>query len=401
MQLIRSFGFLAVLGVTALSASGDWPHWRGPDRTGIVSANGFEPNFATDGADIAWQKEDIGVGYSAVTVANGHAYTAGWADGQTTFYCFDADTGEPVWTYAYKVAQYDTMNVGGPSGTPTVDHGKVYHQARDGRLMCFDAAKGELLWEKNLPKVFGVEVPRWGFSGSPIVLGDHIFIDIGRIVALDKVSGDEVWRTDNYTPSYSTPAPFSANGKDYLAAFPGDGLVVVDRSSGQVVAHHPWKTQYNIHAATPIVHDDGKRIFISSGYNTGGAVLAFDGQGLSVVWESKDMRNQMPTCVLIDGYLYGFDDTRLKCLNVETGEEMWNQRGLGQGTVIAAGETLIVLSAKGELITAPAKPEGFEPISRAQIINEDKVWVSPTLIDGRIYCRGSRGSLVCINAGTP
>ena len=398
MQMIRPIGVLLMLCAVATEATAEqWSNWRGPNRNGITSAEGFNPNFAQDGAQIVWTKDDIGVGYAAVSVKDGKAYTAGWSDGETTFYCLDAATGDDIWTYTYAAGKYDSMNAGGPSGTSTIDNGRVYHPSRDGRLFCFDAETGDLIWEKNLAKDFGVEVPRWGFSGSPVIIDEHIYMDIGRIIALNKNSGDEVWRTDDFQPSYSTPAPFTAYGKELLATFPAKGLYIVDRSDGEVLAHHPWTNRVNVNAATPVVFNDGKRVFISSGYNTGGAVLDFTGDALKVVWENRNMRNQMPTSLLIDGHLYGFDDSRLKCMNVNTGEEVWDQRGLGQGTAIAAGDTLIILSEKGELITAPATPDGFNPISRAQVLNEGKIWTLPVLADGMVYCRGSQGSLTCVD----
>ncbi|MFN3169049.1 MAG: PQQ-binding-like beta-propeller repeat protein [Phycisphaeraceae bacterium] len=375
--------------------SNDWPQWRGPHRDGTTGTP-IDPAFGKGGADIKWTAE-IGVGFTGVTVADGKAYTAGWRDGQTTFFCFDANTGEKKWSHSFPTKKYDNLNVGGPSGTAAYDNGRVYHMARDGRLLCYDANTGEVKWDRPLAKDYGVAVPRWGFSGSPVVIDDKLYIDVGRIVALNKTTGEEVWKTDDLGPAYSTPAPFTFNNKDYLAVFPETGLYVLERATGKRVAHYKWKTQYGVNAATPVIVGENG-IFISSDYNTGCAMLAFDGSALSVVWENKNLKNQMCTSLYIDGYLYGFDSSKLTCVDAKTGDEVWNQRGLGRGTVIAAGKTLVALSDTGEVLTAPATPRGFKPVTKVRVIDgDDTIWTAPTLANGRLYVRGSRGKLVCVD----
>jgi len=376
-------------------AANDWPQWRGPHRDG-TTLTPLDPAFGKGGPDIEWSA-NIGVGFTGVTIADGKAFTAGWDDGQTTFVCFEANTGDKKWSHSFPTKKYDNLNVGGPSGTAAYDNGRVYHMARDGRLICYDADTGDVKWDKPLASEYGVKVPRWGFSGSPVILGDELYIDVGRIVALNKTTGKEIWKTDNLGPAYSTPAPFTYEGKDYLAVFPETGLYVLQRDSGKQVAHYKWKTQYGVNAATPVIVG-ANGIFISSDYNTGCAMLTFDGSDLKSVWENKNLKNQMCTSLYIDGYLYGFDSSKLTCLNAETGEEMWNQRGLGRGTVIAAGKTLVVLSDTGEVLTAPATPRGFKPVSKVRVIDgDDTIWTAPTLANGKLYVRGSRGRLVCVD----
>ena len=137
---------------------------------------------------------------------------------------------------------------------------------------------------------------------------------------------------------------------------------------------------------------------MSSDYNTGCAMLTFTGTSLKLQWENKNLKNQMCTSLFIDGYFYGFDSSKLTCVNAANGEKVWDERGMGRGTVIAADKTLIILSEKGEVITASASPKGFEPIGKVRVIEgDDTIWTSPTLANGKLYVRGSRGKLVCID----
>lgn len=392
---VTGFVALFALLISFNVVASDWPNWLGPDRDGTTSGEGFDPAFAKGGADIKWTA-DLGVGFTGVTVAGGKAFTAGWKDGDTTFFAFDAETGKKAWSHTFPTKKYDNLNVGGPSGTAAVSEGRVYHMARDGQFFCYDADKGDIVWQKNLTKAYGVKVPQWGFSGSPLILDDTVYLDIGVIVALNKATGKEQWKTKDYGPAYSTPALIAYEGKDYLAVFPKTGLYVLERDTGKEIAHHPWDTKYGVNAATPVVVDN--KVLISSEYNNGCAMLKFNGRGLELLWENRNLRQKMGTSVYFEGVLYGFNSTKLTCVDSITGKELWNQRGLGHGTVIVAGDTLIVLSDKGEVYTAKTSHQGFEPIGKVKVIDGDStIWTAPTLANNLLYVRGSRGKLVCID----
>ncbi|MBK7997700.1 MAG: alcohol dehydrogenase, partial [Verrucomicrobia bacterium] len=118
-------------------------------------------------------------------------------------------------------------------------------------------------------------------------------------------------------------------------------------------------------------------------------------------WKSKSLRTQMNPAVLHQGHLYGVDgDTTekasLKCVEFATGTEKWKQSNFGSGGVILADGKLIALSGTGELMIAPASPEGFNPTSRAQVLG-GKCWTAPVLANGFIYARNSRGDVVAVD----
>ncbi|MCW5557205.1 MAG: alcohol dehydrogenase, partial [Verrucomicrobiae bacterium] len=138
----------------------------------------------------------------------------------------------------------------------------------------------------------------------------------------------------------------------------------------------------------------------STGYGKGAALFRLGEGEPSPVWKGKSLRTQMNAAVLFGGHLYGVDgDTTqkaaLKCVEAATGTEKWSHAGFGSGGVIIADSRLIALSGTGELMTAPASPEQFEPVSRAQVLG-GKCWTAPVLANGRVYCRNSRGDTVCV-----
>jgi outer membrane protein assembly factor BamB len=178
----------------------------------------------------------------------------------------------------------------------------------------------------------------------------------------------------------------------YLAVFNASGVVFHHLADGKELWRYPWKTAHDVNAAMPVIQGD--RVFISSGYNTGAAMLQ-SSKDNALLWKTGDMKNHFNSSVLWNGYLYGFDESELVCLDWNTGRKMWNQGRLGKGSLIVSDGKLIILSERGELVIAEASPEGYKEISRNQILS-GKCWTMPALANGRIYARNAAGNLVCV-----
>ncbi|MEO0474921.1 MAG: PQQ-binding-like beta-propeller repeat protein [Planctomycetota bacterium] len=400
------FCFTVLIGCTETPTAigqSDWPNYRGPNRDNAVNVQGLEEALAHASERLAWRR-DIGLGYTVVTTSGGRAYTVGWRDGTATVRCIDPATGEDHWTFDYEIAQFDVVpnwpksNEGGPVTSPAIADGRVFHSTRDGRVYCLDADDGSLIWQDSFSERFGVEQPRWGWAASPVVIDGVVYFDTGRVVAMRASDGKVLWQTEELNPtSYATVTPFSMNGRSYLAAWPLDGAMVVDRDTGKMVAFYPWDTPTPCHAASPLVFD-GDKIFVSMGFNGGGAVLRFTGEVLEAVWENNDMCNTMATSLYRDGHLYGFDQAIFRCVDAKTGEIKWSHRGLGQGSLMAVGDTMLVQSEKGDLSIAPLTPEGYKPGPRVTLLDTSvRVWSCPVISNGRMYLRDPLGELVCID----
>jgi outer membrane protein assembly factor BamB len=386
-----------VLAVSPLHAE-DWPNWRGPSHNGISAEKGWKTDWPADGPRVLW-KADVGIGFASFTVADGRVFTTGHEKEQDTVYCFDAATGKENWKHSYAAELGDKYYEGGTSATPTIAGDKVFHLSRWGDAMCLEAATGKVVWSKNLAEETGAEIPDWGFAGSPLVQGDFVFLTVGKHgLAVAKSSGEVKWKSGTGKAGYSTPLPFP--GKPGQLLFAGErAYFCVEASTGKALWDYPWKTQYGVNAADPVVHDG--HVFISSGYNKGCTLIKVDGGPPSKVWESKVMRTQFNSCVLVDGHLYGPDGNHgdtgpLKCLEWKTGKVKWERKGFGVGGVTVADGKLIALSARGELMVAPISAEKFEPVSEAQVLG-GRCWTTPVLANGRIYCRNAAGDVVCLD----
>lgn len=385
------------LSARAPDASSDWPQWRGVRRDGVTDETNWETKWPAGGPKQLW-KISLGPGASSMAVSRGRLYTVGNISDKDIVYCLDAETGKEIWRFSYSCPLDARQFEGGPAATPTVDDNRVYTLSHEGDLFCLDAASGKVVWSKNLPKDFDGRRPHWGYAGSPLIADKLLIVDAGgrgsSTVALDKSTGNVVWKAGQDDASYGAPIAFEYGGKKCVASFNAFGLVVREVATGAEVARHPWKTSYDVNATTPIV--TGDKIFIASGYSKGGALIQLDSAGPQVLWQTKNMRNQLATSVLWKGNLYGFDDSTLTCLDFATGDVQWKQQGLGKGTVILGGGKLIVLGEQGELVIANASPAQFKELARASVLT-GRCWVAPVLSDGKIYCRNNAGDLVCMD----
>ncbi|MBN2329173.1 MAG: PQQ-like beta-propeller repeat protein [Candidatus Omnitrophica bacterium] len=283
----------------------DWNQFHGPKRDRISSESNWLSNWDENPPKQLW-RQTIGIGFSSISVVGNRVYTMGNQDDKDTVWCFDANTGQEIWRHTYSCELFPKMHEGGPGGTPTVDADAVFTVSKDGQMFCLNAFNGEVNWSKNLQKEFGAEMPTWRFALSPLLENDMVILDIGLAVALHKKTGEVIWKSHNYESAYSSPIAFDFQEKRYIAIFPKFGLVLLDAENGKEFGKYKWDTRYGCNAATPIFHEN--KFFVSSGYGRGGSVIALNDNGeLKEVWYNRLMRNHMNSCVLWNGFLYGFD----------------------------------------------------------------------------------------------
>ncbi len=392
MKIASCLALLALSLVPANAA--DWPNYRGPNHDGISKESGWTTEWPANGPKVLW-KAKVGLGFSGVVVANGQAYTQGNASDQDTIFCFDANTGAPKWKHSYAAPLDAKYYEGGTSATPTVDGDQVYTISKRGIVHCLNAADGKVVWTKNLQEELGAKIPEWGFATSFLIQGDLALLNFGSAgTALDKKTGKVIWSSGPDESGYATPVPFDASGERAVLLAAKRDVVAVKVKDGKELWRFPWKTQYDVNAAAPIL--SGTKVFISSGYNRGAGVFDVSKNPAEKVWENKNLRNHMASSVLWEGHLYGVDENQLRCVVFDTGEVKWTDKVSGKGTLSLADGKLLVLSERGELLVANPSPAGFKPIVRAQVVG-GKCWTAPTLANGKIYVRTGPGDLVCVD----
>ncbi len=379
----------------------DWFRWRGPDANGVSTETNWTSAWPISGPKRLW-KASVGVGFSGVSVSRGRLFTMGHVKENDVVFALTVADGKVLWTHPYPAALHDKYYPGGPSATPTVDGGVVYTLGKAGDVFCLEASTGKVVWWVNLVKELGLEVPTWGFAGSPFVHGNLLILNAGdHGVALDKITGQVKWTSGKAASGYASPVPFEMDGTAAVAIFGSDAIMGVKADDGEELWSYPWKTDYDANIGDPIVAGD--RVFVSSGYDAGCALIRFEKGDTELVWKSKAMRNHFNSCVLVGGFIYGIDgqadDRRpeLKCLALPTGDVKWSEPMIGgMGALTAAGDRLVIMQGSGELLVVQATPDRYKPLARAQVLG-GRNWTVPVLSNGRLYCRNARGDLVCLD----
>jgi outer membrane protein assembly factor BamB len=399
--LYTIFLFLALI-----SFGKDWPNFGGPLRSQFTDEVGLKINWGDVEPEKLWQM-DVGLGYSSIIEVDGLAYTQGNRDGRNTLYCVNAITGKMVWKHSYPCEKAPKFFDGGSRSTPTIKDGILYLCSHEGDFYALDAKKGSILWTKNLINDFQGKRPMWGYSGSPLVLGEKIIIETGSptgsLICLDVNGGSLLWQGGDSEAGYASPI---LNNTNEILIFNEYGLVIHDFKTGKVKKKYQHKTRYGINAAQPLIYEN--KVFLSSAYGKGAALVDFNKRVPSSIWESESYSCQMASLVRKGRYSFGIhgqaggrsEQSKLFCLDLETGKEKWSEIGFGLGTVLLVRDHLVILSDRGEICLAEANAEGFIEKARFQVLSGKNNWTPPTYVNGRMHCRSSKGSWVCLQMGS-
>jgi outer membrane protein assembly factor BamB len=388
MKLTKAFLFALVFGSIVLAD--DWPQWRGLNRDGISKERGLKSSWPEDGPPKLW-KANVGAGWSSAAVVRNRVYTMGNVNDADHVVCLDSADGKIIWKHTYPCAYKEQMANVVLWCTPTVDGDRVYTVSREGHLFCLNAADGKVIWSKEFQKEFNAKPPAWGWVGSPLIEGDLLIAEVGgrgsAVVAFDKKSGRVVWKNGDSKPGYSSPVGYIRKSERDVLVFSALGLEARRVKDGAPLWKFPWKTSFDVNAAAPIVVGD--RIFVSSAYGVGGAVLDISGAEPTVLWQNKKIRIQMGGAVYWGGHLYGFDESELKCVAFETGDVKWSERKFGKGSLIVADGKLIVYGGSGQLGVVEANPKSYQELAYAQVLEGHDTWAPPAFANGFIYLRSN------------
>ena len=383
--------------LTSTSPAADWPQWRGPNRDGISSET-VSAAWPAEGPKVLWRAA-VGTGFSSISVSHGRVYTMGNTNNEDTIWCFEAVTGRRIWQHAYPAPLSPQWYEGGPGATPTVSGDRVFTISKWGDVFCLDAAKGTVVWQRDLRRD-GVKPNRWGFAGSPLVWGDLVILNAGTAgIALDRGTGTVVWSNGTNAAGYASPTRFVSGGKESVLIFAAKHLIALEPKSGRERWRQPWETEWDTNNADPLVHGDS--IFISSFSRGCGLFSVASGQPV-LTYTNKVLSNHLSPGILLGEYLYAFNgeakqDTDFRCIHLPTGQLKWTRKDPAFGSLILAGDKLVVLSEKGELLVGQASPEEFKPLARAKVLN-GVGWTPSALADGRLYVRNAKGELRCLEA---
>jgi outer membrane protein assembly factor BamB len=391
---------IAAATLVAQSASGDWPQWRGPDRTGLSKETGLLAQWPRSGPSVAWSAAMLGAGYGSVAVHGDRVYLQGMRNRQSVVSTLNRADGKLVWVRILGPAG-DNDRGPGPRSTPTVDGDRVYALSETGDLACLRASDGTVVWQRNVLKEFRGDNPYWLLSESPLVDGNLVIVTPGGrgagMVALDKMSGKTVWQSKELSDGagYASPIVADVGGVRTIMTFTADAGVGVRASDGKLMWRNSQAANGTANIATP-VYSDGK-VFFTSSYGTGASLLGLKAAGGEVraqeIYFTRDMKNHHGGVVLVNGHIYGYNDSILTCLEFASGKMLWRDRSVGKGAVTYADGHLYILSENNVVGLVEATPAGYKEKGRFNITDQGwPSWSHPVVSGGRLYIR-NQGTL--------
>lgn len=328
---------LSVVMLAGAAAVGeDWPQWRGSQRDGVVREKGLLEELPDGPLPRAWT-QPVGSGYSGPTVADGRVYlTDQVRENVERVLCFDAATGEPLWQHEYD-AVYTIGYRAGPRASVTVQDGRAFAVGAMGHFHCFDAASGEILWQRDLAADYDAAMPIWGITASPLVYGDLVIqVAAGQggacVVALDVATGEERWRALDEPAGYSAPIVIRQGKQDVIVCWTGASISGLEPQTGEVLWSVPMASRnMPIGVPTPVVQDD--LLFVSSFYD-GSMLIRFskDEPVAEKLWHRVGRDEQhtdalhcmIGTPILKGAHIYGVDSYgELRCLDLASGDRVW------------------------------------------------------------------------------
>lgn len=402
----------------------DWNRFLGPTLDGRSAEVGIRTDWSDGQLPVVWQRQ-VGEGYSMPSVADGRMFIFDRRDNEARLTCVEAATGEKIWQSGYPTRYKDHYGYsGGPRTSPVIDGERVYILGVEGRLRAQDVKNGDLLWEIDTAREFGVVQNFFGVGSTPIVEGDLLIAAIGgsqpdppslwsgelegngtAIVAFDKLTGAVVYKSGDELASYSSPVIHTIGERRWGFLFARGGLLGFDPASGAIDFRFPWRSRKieSVNAATPVVVGD--RVLITESYTLGSALLRVEPGGFEVMRTDPPRRDQSmashwSTPIYHEGFLYGCSGEKsgaadLRCIEFETGEVRWSHKLGSRVSLLYVDGHFVVLTERGGLALVRANPVRAELVTRARYedVLGNPTWGAPILSHGLLYLRGAKSLL--------
>jgi outer membrane protein assembly factor BamB len=367
----------------------EWPGFRGPQRDGIVRGVRIDPDWSGKPPVQLWRRP-IGPGWSSFAVSGDLFYTQEQRGNNEVVACYKATTGQPVWTHRDAARFFESNAGAGPRATPTLSNNRVYTFGATGILNALDAGNGSVLWTRNVASETNTKTPFWGFSSSPLVIGDLVIVAAsGQLVAYDVATGNRRWLGPNAGGSYSSPHLVTIGGVQQVLLVTGAGTTSVSPADGKQLWTDAWDSNSIVQ---PAVTAEGDVLITSQENGTRRIAVAHNGDGWSVRerWTSYGLKPYFNDFVVHKGYAYGFDGRMLACIDLRDGEQKWKggRYGNGQLVLLPDQDLLLVLSEEGELALVSATPDQFNERAKVPAI-EGKTWNHPVLVGDILLVRNA------------
>ena len=422
MGFLNAAILVTLVLTTANLQAGDWSQWRGSQRDGKATESGLNLNWEKEKPKHLWTIEGMGNGFASVSIVDGRVYTTGNLQDSQCVVCVDLETRKKIWTTPLtdRVPKHSYQ---GSRCTPTIDGKNCYVVTSDGQIACLRTRDGEVVWRRNFDEYRGKMMSGWGFSESPLIDGDKVLCTPGgsnaMIVALDKNSGKEIWKTSVRNQDlgdigkdgagYSSIVVSHGAGVKQYVQLIGRGVIGVRADDGKLLWSYDKVANKTANIPTPICYDD--YVFASSGYGTGAVLLSLSrrGDGVNAKEEyflnARTFQNHHGGMIRDGDYVYAGHQHGKGipvCVHIPTGEVKWVGRTRNKKPEMSGSAAITYVDGKilfryqnGTIALISASPDGFE-LNGAFVpaYQESKSWSHPVVVDGKLYLR-EQDKLMC------
>jgi len=374
---------------TTVVGEAEWPGFRGARRDGIVEGTRIATDWVKTPPVEMWRRP-VGPGCSSVAIHGNFLFTQEQRGENEMVTCCNLTTGEPVWSHGDSARFWDSHAGAGPRSTPTLSKGRVYTLGGTGILNVLDECDGRVIWSRDAARDSGVAVPGWGFTGSPLVIGNRVIVSLsGMLAGYDIETGQRVWSTQDGGNSYSSPHPAMLSGVQQVILMSKAGATSVEPESGKVLWEYAWPVTDRI--LQPAVIGDQDLLIVGETQAIRRIRVA-ENQGIwsaKEIWTSEQIKLNFNDFIVYKGFAYGFDGPSIACIDVKDGSRKWKGSPYRGFMVLLAGQDLlVVLTEKGDLALVKAIPDQFSELGRIPAI-KGKTWNHPAVEGNIVVARNS------------
>ncbi|MCO8124293.1 PQQ-binding-like beta-propeller repeat protein [Stieleria sp. TO1_6] len=411
------------IGASAVLSADDsttWPQWRGAQQDGVAPGATYPQQWSENSA-IGWKLALPGRGGSTPVVADGKAFLTAGVDDQNTLIAIDINSGKQLWATALGADRGNKHKKGSGSNPSAVTDGEsVFAYFRSGDLACVDF-QGGVRWKINLQEEYGEDTLWWDLGSSPTVIGDLVVVAVMQsgpsyLVALDRKSGQPVWKTDRMlgapeeaAQSYATPIAIPSTGQ--IAVMGADHLTIHSASDGRelgrVGGFNPNQEKFFRSIASPVVQGDLIVCPYSRGADVTTCRISDVVKGLgrdSIAWYRDDLGSDVPTPAVQDGRVYFTGDGKqsrgtISAVALETGKTIWEVQlpksrvGFSSSPLVAGNHLYVTAEDATTYVIGPLNAEQPELVQTNELADNDQYTVASPVPVGQTLLLRTRHNL--------
>lgn len=359
-----------------------------PDRQ-----RGLADRWPTGGPHKLWSIR-VGGGHAGIAIRDATAFTLVREEQQEVAIAFDTASGAVRWRRSESIPDRDLDYGMGPFSTPVAMADRVVFLGVTGVLRAHRITDGKLLWRRDLDRDYPGTRPDRGYAPGPLVVGDRIIVQCGSpnasVIAVSPQNGATIWARHSFGSDYASPIAVKVAGDTQLVCHMQEEIIGLEPKRGDLLWRHPSESERTQHVICPLDLGNG-HIIVST--TRGVERLKLSQRSASVVWTSRRVRAQVGNLLYIpaERILLGATAARtgspVTALDVESGDELWRDRGIDCGFLWQAGERTFNLAPDGDLVHGVVRRSGLRVLSAARVVAGPKAWSAPAMLGSTLLVK--------------